>query len=253
MARLVVLVSAAIAALHAYTPAPSLENTGKPMRVPFVCDANSLDTLGLTCTQDEPCPMYLELSAADAAGERVFIAGNIHTSAATVESILLGSSDRGKTWAEPYDRVRFAALDQIQFVDGESGWISGAVIQPLPRDPFFLLTTDGGKTWRQRPVFEEMHQGGIDRFWFESPKTGLLFLTPVGGTYETYESQTGGESWVLKQSSSKPLALERSRPAGDRNWRVRADARTHSYHVEIKESSGWQRVASFLVDVGACK
>ena len=35
--------------------------------------------------------------------------------------------------------------------------------------------------------------------------------------------------------------------------RLRADAASHSYAVEKSHSSGWQRVASFLVAAGTCK
>lgn len=253
MARLVLLMAALAGMARAFTPPESLENTGKPMHVPYVCNAKDLDSLGLSCTEHDPCPIYLELSVVEAVGDRLFLAGNIHTSTATIESILLGSTDRGKTWVEPYDRIRSAALDLIQFFDAESGWISGAAIQTLPRDPFFLLTSDGGKTWRQRPLFEETHQGSIDRFWFDSPKNGALLLTPVGGSYEMYETQTGGDSWILKQVSSTPLSLPHSRPPGERPWRLRPDARSHAYNVETRETAGWQKVASFLVDIGACK
>jgi photosystem II stability/assembly factor-like uncharacterized protein len=44
-----------------------------------------------------------------------------------------------------------AGLDRIQFIDFENGWVSGEVQHPLPRDPFLLATTDGGKTWQRAP------------------------------------------------------------------------------------------------------
>ena len=40
-------------------------------------------------------------------------------------AILLASDDGGKTWTEPVPRLRAAALDQIQFIDLQTGWISG--------------------------------------------------------------------------------------------------------------------------------
>lgn len=245
------LLIAAVALLHADTA--QLENSGKPMRVSVVCKEDDLQALGLSCSEDEPCPMYLELSAVEAVGARLFVAGNIHTSTATISSILLASGDNGKTWSEPYDRIRFSELEQIRFFDMEYGWISGAAIQTLPRDPFFLLTDDGGKTWRERPVFEETHGGSIERFSFDSRKSGTLLMTPIGGSYEMYETMTGGESWALKQVSSKPLQLPDARPPGGAGWRLRPDARSHSFNVEAKETNGWQRVASFLVETGVCK
>ena len=253
MARLASLLFATVVLLGADTAPAQLENTGKPMRVPMNCKLEDLQSLGLTCTEEEPCPLYLELSVVESSGARLYLAGNIHTPTVTLSSILLGSADRGKTWTEPYDRVRFSALEQIQFIDMEYGFISGATMGALPRDPFFLLTSDGGKTWRLRPLFDETHGGSIERFWFESRKSGALLLTPNGGSYEMYESMTGGESWELKQVASKPLKLVQARPPGDAGWRLRPNSRNHSYDVENKEANGWQRVASFLVELGACK
>src|SRR3989442_172579 len=159
MGRFAGLLLATLVLLRADTAPAPIENNGKPMRVPAICRQDDLQSLGLTCTEDEPCPLYLELSAVESAGGRLFLAGNIHTSTFTLSSILLGSADGGRTWTEPYDRVRFSALEQIEFIDMEYGWISGATLGALPRDPFFLLTSDGGKTWRLRPLFEETHGG----------------------------------------------------------------------------------------------
>lgn len=250
MVRLAGAFLAALLTLCAETP-PPLENTGKPMRVALVCKDDDLQSLGLSCSDDEPCSMYLELSAVEAVGSRLFLAGNIHTSTATVSSILLDSADNGKTWTEPYERIRFSALEQIQFVDFDHGWISGASIQTLAHDPFFLVTSDGGKTWKQIPVFDDTRGGSIDRFWFDSHTSGALLLTPSGKTYEMYETTNGGETWTLKQTAPKPLTLAHAH--AETGWRLRADAHNHSYDVEVKQSSGWQRVASFLVETGVCK
>src|ERR1051326_4477923 len=236
MARFASIVLAALTLARADTAPSQIENNGKPMRVPVACKQEDVQSLGITCTEDEPCPLYLELSAVESVGGRLFLAGNIHTPALTLYSILLGSADGGRTWTEPYDRVRFSALEQIQFIDMEYGWISGATLGSLPRDPFFLLTSDGGKTWRLRPLFDETHGSSIERFWFDSRKSGALLLTPNGGSYEMYETMTGGESWTLKEVSSKPLKLPQGRPAGDAGWRLRPNARSHSYDVEIKEA-----------------
>jgi photosystem II stability/assembly factor-like uncharacterized protein len=207
MPRLTTLLLAAAALL----PAQQQVNNGKPMRISAECKQDDLQSLGLSCSEDEPCPAYLELGAVEAVGSRIFLAGNIHTSTVTLSSILLASADDGKTWTEPYDRIRFAALEQIQFIDFQYGWISAAIIQTLPRDPFFLLTSDGGKTWHNRPLFDEPHNGSIEHFSFDSRNTGALLLTPIGHSYEMYESTTGGESWSLKQVSSKQLNHKHTR------------------------------------------
>ncbi len=239
--------------LHA--DAPALVNDGKPMRVAVACSQTELESLGMSCSEDEPCPLYVEFSAIEPAGPRLFIAGNIHGAAATVSSILLGSFDGGKTWTEPYERIPNGALDQIQFIDADNGWISGSLIQTLPRDPFFLITSDGGTAWRRRPIFEDMHAGSIDHFRFESPNVGTLFLAPSGGASEVYQTITGGESWELQQTGSKPPAQKPTPGSGAAasGWRLRPNAKTRSYDVEKKEGAAWERVASFLVEAAVCK
>lgn len=253
MPRVVWLLVVALALGRAQTPPAPLENNGKPMLVSMVCSAEDLQTLGLVCSEDDPCPVYVELNAVESVGVHLFIAGNIHTRTATISSLLLGSADGARTWTEPYRRIRYSSLEQIQFIDFANGWISGALSQTLPRDPFFLVTTDGGKTWRERPVFDDTHPGSIESFWFESSKSGTLLLTPDGGKFETYETRTGGDSWALKQVASKPLTLPQARAAADNGWRLRANAKSRSYDVELKDANGWQRIASFLVEIGTCK
>jgi hypothetical protein len=102
-------------------------------------------------------------------------------------------------------------------------------------------------------MFEESHNGSIDRFWFENAKTGTALLTAAGPRYELYESMTGGESWSVKQISSTPLTLEMPASTTNTGRRLRADARNRSYNLETKDGGAWQRVASFLVEIGSCK
>src|ERR1035441_4924463 len=102
--------------------------------------------------------------------------GNIHTANATLYTILLGSEDNGQTWREVHERVRGAGLDHIQFADVATGWTSGLAFGPLPQDPFLLLTTDGGKTWRAHAIFNEPRFGSIQQFFFEDKKSGSLVI-----------------------------------------------------------------------------
>jgi photosystem II stability/assembly factor-like uncharacterized protein len=162
---------------------------------------------------------------------------------------LLASEDNGKSWAEPHPRVRSSGLDQIQFVDSQSGWISGANLQGAPRDPFFLLTTDGGKTWRERPIFEESRVAAIESFHFDSPANGTLWIdaTLDGGKHEEYITENGGEAWTATDRAAKP------KQSAAQGWRVRTEAATHSYVIEKSEGGRWQKVASFLVNIATCK
>src|SRR5207244_658934 len=107
----------------------------------------------LSCSESEPCPVFLELADFEQVGARIFLTGNLHTATTTIESILLASEDDGKTWTEAAPRIAMAGLDRIQFIDFETGWISGQIQQTQPRDPFFLISHDGGKIWRKQPVW----------------------------------------------------------------------------------------------------
>jgi len=231
----------------------TLENTGKPMSVAFSCNAEELQASGSNCSEDEPCHIFLELSGVEAAGNRIFVAGDIHTATATLQSVLLASDDAGKTWSEPHPRMRFTALDQIQFIDFETGWISGANTLSTPHDPFLLVTTDGGKTGHQRPIDDDGRPGVIEKFWFESRSNGtMLVVARYENRHELYETMTGGESWSLRHSSADPIPFPRSKGATINAWRLRADAATHSFAVERSQGERWQKVAGFLVEIAKC-
>ena len=232
-----------------------LQNQGKPMRLPYECTAADSQSAGLSCSEDEPCPVYLELANVEAVGNRLFLTGNLHTHNATLYSVLLGSEDSGATWTEPQARILSSGLDQIQFFDFQNGWISGANLQSAPRDPFFLISTDGGKTWRKRDIFDESRVVAVERFWFTSPKEGMMLIDARldNNRRELYETRTGGESWALRQASLTPIHFPLNPDTSHSGWRLRADAATHSYAVEKSQSEHWQKVASFLVDAGACK
>jgi len=218
------------------------------MRVVYECTEADIQAAGLGCSEDDPCPVYLELSNVDAIGNKIFVTGNLHTPMATLHSILLGSEDNGATWTEPHPRLRSSGLDQIQFIDFQNGWISGANLQGAPRDPFFLITTDGGKTWSAHPIFDETRVAAIERFSFDSPASGTVSIDASldNGKHEEYRTDNGGESWSAAKAS--PV-----NPKTAAAWRVRTDAATHSYVIEKSESNHWQKIASFLVNIASCK
>src|ERR1041385_3730287 len=68
-------------------PPPVLVNSGKPMLVPFQCTAEDIQAAGFSCSEEAPCPVYLELSAATSTGNHYFVVGNIHSDAVTLYSV----------------------------------------------------------------------------------------------------------------------------------------------------------------------
>jgi photosystem II stability/assembly factor-like uncharacterized protein len=237
-----------------------LQNTaGKPMVVPYQCTEEDIRLAGLSCSEESPCPMYLELDAVALAGDRLVVAGNLHSAAVTLFSALLHSEDGGHTWREAAGRVRFAGIDKLQFFDAETGWASGEQLSPLPQEPFLLLTTDGGKSWRSRPIFGETAEnklGAIQQFSFAGKDSGSLIVDRGSGAdgdrYELYESPDGGESWSFRQSSQKPLTIRKPAPVST-EWRLRADSRTRAFHLEHRQGDRWTSVAAFAVNIGTCK
>jgi photosystem II stability/assembly factor-like uncharacterized protein len=236
---------------------PVLENTGKPMLAPFRCTEEDIHSAGLTCSEQDPCPVYLELAAVESTGIRIFAAGNIHTGTATLYTILLGTEDNGQTWREVHERIRGAGLDHLQFADVETGWTSGLSFAPLPQDPFLLKTTDGGKTWRPHPIFNEPRFGSIQQFFFEDKKSGSLVIDHGAGTggdrYELYETNDGGETWNIRETNVKAIRIKRAPLTPNPDWRVRADGATKSFQLEHRQGQRWTGLAAFAVNLGVCK
>jgi hypothetical protein len=235
-----------------------LINTGEPMRIGYSCAEEDLQWAGMSCSDSQPCAIYLELNSVLPDGKKIFVAGDLHSSSATIGSVLLQSEDSGATWREPAVRIRGSALDQLQFFSPQAGWAAGETLYPLPRDPFFLVTTDGGVSWRQRPVGEEDLPGAVQRFWFDSEKHGEVIVdagkAASDGRYLSYESETGGESWSLRGKSDQMPKLRRAPPLGeDPEWRTSPSKDGKALQIEHRSGGEWTPVASFLIEVARCR
>ncbi len=221
-------------------------------KIENVCSPEDLEALGLACSEDDPCAVFLELSSAEGFGANVFVTGNLHTVDTTLSAVLLASGDGGKTWSEPVKRIRAAELDQIQFTDPLHGWAAGAKVNSLPRDPFLLATVNGGETWHPIPLFDEPLFGSIQQFWFESANRGQLVVDRSQGRtrrFELYESATGGETWILKEATDQPTLT--AREGAEAHWRVVAGQ--DFYRVERRAPAGWETLARFAIHAGDCK
>jgi hypothetical protein len=225
-----------------------------PVRTPVACTLETVQKLDLSCSQEDPCPLYLELSDVETVGDRIVLAGNVHTPSATLESVLLVSDDAGKTWNEAHARIPGGALTDIQFLDFETGWISGHILHPDARDPFFLISSDGGKSWRRRTVYSEPKTGSIERFRFTSKNSGQMMVDrgqpdENGLRYELWESLTGGESWNIRQIDAKPMQFPPTEQ-GVKPLRIRADAPSKTFRIEQQDG---RTVASFDLSLGQCQ
>jgi hypothetical protein len=227
------------------------------MAVPVRCGEEELQLAATDCPAGESCPVYLELGSVEGVADRIYASGNLHTIGHTLSSVLLASEDGGKTWLEPFARVPGAALEAIQFIDFASGWVAGQTVEPRTYDPFFLITGDGGKTWKRRPLFDESRAGVIEGFRFTSAKDGEVWIdagygAEEGQRYELYETRTGGESWMLRRLSDEPVGKPSVRDA-EGAWRVRPDSSSKSYWIESLKGGQWVKVAAFLVEPGECQ
>jgi hypothetical protein len=235
----------------------TLRNDGKPMLVSFACTEEDMQWAGMTCSEEQPCPIYIELSALETVGNRLIVVGNIHNESTTLYSVILLSEDAGATWREPFERMRSVGLDHIQFIDFQNGWISGETLVPVSRDPFLLVTSDGGKSWRLRPVVADGIGGAIQQFHFDSATSGALVLDrkqSESSRYELYETPNGGETWMIRRTSDRPLAIKSgATDASGSDWRIHADADSKSFAIEKRKDESWTAVANFLVRIGTCK
>jgi len=230
----------------------------EPVRIPYDCPEAELQSAGLLCTEQEPCPIYLEINAIAPAGRRILVAGDLHATSGTLTSILLASEDGGATWKEPAPRVAGAAIDRLQVFDHDHGWAAGEIQYPLTRDPFFLVTTDGGVSWRRRDVTEEGGPGSVVRFWFDGATHGQLIVdagkSAEGGRYALYESETGGESWMIRSATDAQPKLRLAPPSMENSdYRVRAAEGGKTYEIEIRDGEQWRKMASLLIEVASCK
>ncbi len=224
-----------------------------PVHVDYTCTPEDVESFGLTCSEEQPCALFFEVSAVDSIASQVFVAGDIHTATTTLYGVLLSTDDGGKSWNEAIPRLRSTSFEQFQIIQSH-GWLSGQRIEPLPKDPFLMITADGGKSWRQRAMFEETRFGSIAQFWFESPENGeLIFDDSVGKAInqELYSTKSGGENWEIKQKSTTPLHLKAARP--ETSWKITAAAGSTTYLIEHIVNGQKQTVARFLIHIGDCK
>lgn len=249
--------------LAAVLHAQALQNIDLPkielQKIDNVCSPPDTDAFGLTCSEEDPCPVYLELSSVEGFGANIFVSGNLHTTSVTMFGILLASDDAGKTWTEPVKRVRAATLEQVQFTDPQHGWVAGVTVDPLPRGPFLLSTVNGGQEWHRTPLSDQPALGSIQQFWFDSPFRGQMVVDRSQGKtrqYELYGTTNGGDTWTLKASSGDSIRLPNAKPAEKANWRALPDpsaADNPAYQVERRTLTGWETLARFPIRVGECK
>lgn len=223
------------------------------VHVDYACTQEDVDSFGLSCSEDQPCPVFFEISAVDSFGSHIFVAGDIHTATTILYGVLLSTDDGGASWSEAIPRRRGTAFEQFQII-GNNGWLSGHEVDSLSKDPFFLITTDAGKSWHEKALFDDSRFGSIAQFWFDTPATGQLIVDDsVGKTIdqELYATNTGGEGWELREKSTSALHLKTPRPAP--TWVATAASGSPHYVIERNATGRKEPFARFLIHIGDCK
>src|ERR1700737_5443785 len=52
---------------------PALRNAGEPMLLPFQCTDDDIQWAGMSCSEEEPCPLYLEVTGIETGGNRIIL------------------------------------------------------------------------------------------------------------------------------------------------------------------------------------
>jgi len=238
---------------------PSMRYTGTPLVLPFDCASDEVADYGLRCAPDEPCEISIELNSVTSARENVFLVGEFDDGSRALASFVLRSADGGRSWDEVHERMPGVSLDHLYFYDDSAGWATGHGLSVPPSDPFFLLTTDGGKHWRRRDVYSKPEVGVIEEFWFDDERSGGLLIDRVQGAdagrrFERYETMTGGASWMIREVSETPIRVRNVVPVGpDPAWRLTNDEERGAWQVEQRQPGGWAAVAEFSAMVAVCQ
>ena len=230
----------------------------QPYKLPLECNEEHFVRAGLSCGESRPCPVFLEWIASAATDEAVFLAGATFTRESTLASAFVASFDGGKNWQEVFSRIGAASIEFVQFADKDHGWAAG---QQLDQNgsflPFVLLTTDGGKQWRKKNLWDpsEFRSGLLLDMSFRNAEIGELVVERGASAvdpYERFETRNGGRVWSLRGiTTTRPrLRAPVPDPAGAR-WRI-AKSDSGEYAIEKQDDSGWSVVETFASDLGEC-
>jgi photosystem II stability/assembly factor-like uncharacterized protein len=100
------------------------------------------------------------------------------------------TTDAGKTW----NWRQLPAYDSLDFRDIEAFSSERAVMVSAGSPAVVLLTTDGGKNWKEvyRNNSPEIFLDGMD-FWDDLK--GIIYGDPIAGRLQLLQTQNGGLSW----------------------------------------------------------
>jgi photosystem II stability/assembly factor-like uncharacterized protein len=128
----------------------------------------------------------------------------------------------------------------------------------LPRDPFVLITSDAGRSWRKVELYAESRVGIVEDFAFQSTKKGWLLVDNRGsgeaGRFELFETQNSGSTWDLREIATRiPKTATPGQRTPTATARVRPDAKKGLLRVELRENNAWKEISAFKLKLEDCK
>ncbi len=156
------------------------------------CGRTTGDRVEVRLTRDGGKTWRRVSTVCGAAGVRTF---GESSAVMPVESGLLVTRDRGRTWSE----VRTPPLESVSFATANDGWAARG-FEPTWR---LEATHDGGRSWRHLASPCERHE---ERAIVSRPTVGrgwIVCLGPPATGFESkrvYETTDGGRTWRLRAS-----------------------------------------------------
>ena len=136
----------------------------------------------------------------------VFLAGSMELGN-DYFSVILRSTDGGRSWAEVACPVRGSRVDQIQFIDDRIGWARIGWSVEGSGEQVLYKTTDGGKHWRNLGVLPgETPCLSAAFISFSDKKNGLYLIEDCNSPeiYKLYQTNDGGSKWTLLLTVGEP-------------------------------------------------
>lgn len=257
----------AVLVLAAYKRPDPVPESSAPA-IEFLTDSFDLDGIGWMSEQADEFGVYLEVSGLRAIDKDVaFLFGGVRVHAGTIRSVLLRTSDGGKSWHESMPPVLGSELIHVAFSDRQHGWALAQWAVERPGTPLLFGSTDAGKTWREITHIERRSQGRPPRgdadyplrMTFSSALNGEIELALVNDSestsiddsqeeVETLATHDGGVTWRMvrretrTRSPVEPEAAQQDRGFDGTEWAL--GARTFGEPFDIRrfdrEQSRWR-------------
>ena len=115
------------------------------------------------------------------------------SNSAVNRAVVLKTTDGGINWQKTF--IDGYWLDDIEFVNNNTGYASGAHTINYHDSTYILKTTNGGVNWQ---VVSSIRNTSLSRIGFCDANTGIMFVSMTG----IYKTTNGGLNWSLVKTTS---------------------------------------------------